>query len=221
VHVRSHAVSGLLIAGVIVTSTGCGLIDKDDDKDDKGAASTAPSVPGPGTAAPADATPGSDTPESGAPDPTAPGGGTADVSGKDYCSLITPADLAAASGVEVTRTKNDTTLNACTYYGPGDKPLLGVQFFRHSPRLGHTPESVVAKNPAAEFGEPVTDLGAFPALYIKGGGAYPAPSTPEYYFAKPHGDEIILDVHVRLQPEFKGMERARHTAIAKRVADSV
>jgi len=217
---RSHAVSGLLIAGVIVTSTGCGLIDKDDDKDDdkadKGAASTAPSVPGAGESAPADA-----SPESGDPAPAAPGGGSADVSGKDYCSLITPAELSAAAGVEVTRTKNDTTLNVCRYYAPGDKPLLDVQFFRHSQGLGDTPESVVAKNSVAEFGEPVTDLGAFPTLYIKGGGSYPAPSTPEYYFAKTRGAELIVDVHVRVQPQFKGMERAKHTAIAKRIAENV
>jgi hypothetical protein len=215
-YLRKPALPGfLLAASVLVLSTGCGLVDKAKDKADdkkKDPATDAPQAPG-SSAAPA----GAPTGKSASTAPGKPVDG--DPNGKNYCDLMTPADLKGILGGEVTRTKNDSTLHTCRYYGAGDAPLVTVQYFFRTSTLGDTPESIVAKNPVAKTGQPITDLGPFPTLYVAAGPP-PAPGTPEVYFAKTRG-ETILDVHVSLSPDQKNLARATHIAIARLVAAKV
>ncbi|WP_406298834.1 hypothetical protein OG948_26385 [Embleya sp. NBC_00888] len=228
-YLRKPAVPGLLIAAsVIALSSGCGLVDKvkgDDDKK-KDPAAAAPQAGGGSTggASGAPATQpggGKGTAPATAPETGKPGAGTVDVGAKDFCNLLTPAELKGVLGSEVPRTKNDPTLHSCRYYGPGDSSLLTVQYFTQSSRLSGTAESVAAKNDASKYGKPITDLGAFPTLYVAGDGAYPAPSVPEVYFVKPRGTDLMVEAHVSLAPAAKGLPRTQHIAIAKIVADKI
>ncbi|MGC0420333.1 hypothetical protein [Embleya sp. AB8] len=228
-YLRKPAVSALLItASVVALTGGCGLIDKakgddkDDKKDDKkNAATTAPQTPGGTGGAPATQPGGGQGTAPGtAPATGKPGGGTIDVNAKDFCNLLTPAELKGVVGGEVARTKNDATLRSCRYYGPADTPLVDVQYFTHSARLAGTPDSVLAKNDLAKFGQKITDLGPFPTLYVPGGGTYPAPTSPQVYFAKTHGD-LVVEAHVSLTPFSKDLPRAQHIAVAKIVADRI
>ncbi|MFJ8738067.1 hypothetical protein ACIRL2_01720 [Embleya sp. NPDC127516] len=228
-YLRKPAVPGLLIAAsVIALSSGCGLVDKvkgDDDKKKKDPATAAPQAGGGSTggASGAPATQpggGKGTAPATAPETGKPGG-TVDVGAKDFCNLLTPAELKGVLGSEVPRTKNDPTLHSCRYYGPGDSSLLTVQYFTQSSRLSGTAESVAAKNDASKYGKPITDLGAFPTLYVAGDGAYPAPSVPEVYFVKPRGTDLMVEAHVSLAPAAKGLPRTQHIAIAKIVADKI
>ncbi|MYW05274.1 hypothetical protein [Streptomyces sp. SID3343] len=209
-YVRKPALPGLLIAAsVIALSTGCGLVDKAKDKADgdgdkkKDAASTG---------APAAQPTGAPKPSA---DPAKPAGGV-DPTAKDYCNLLTTDELGAVLGAPVERTRNDDALHTCRYYGPANTNLLTVQYFARSARLEETPESVMAKNSTAKYGQRITDLGDFPSMYVPA-GANPAPVTPEVYFAKLHGD-LIVDVHVSLSVDRKGLARDKHLAIAKVVA---
>ncbi|MEU0935689.1 MULTISPECIES: hypothetical protein [unclassified Embleya] len=230
-YLRKPALSGLLIAAsVIALSSGCGLVDKakgDDDKK-KDSATTAPQAgggstggaSGGATGAPA-TTPGGGKGNTPATAPaTGKPGGTVDLDPKAFCNLLTPAELKGVLGTEVTRTKNDDTLRTCRYYGPGDAGLVTIQYFMRSSKLADTPESVVANNTVAKYGKPITDLGPIPTLYVPGTGSYPAPSVPEVYFAKAHGD-LIVDMHVSLAPAAKDLPRAQHIAIAKLIADKI
>jgi hypothetical protein len=115
----------------------------------------------------------------------------------------------------VERTKNDDTLSSCRYFGPADAKLLTVQYFSRSTRLGETPESIVAKNNTTKYGQRITELGDIPTVYCPA-GKYPAPVTPEIYFAKAHG-EVIVDVHVSLGLDQKTLTRDKHLEIAKLV----
>lgn len=93
-----------------------------------------------------------------------------------------------------------------------------MQYFTHSSKLQDTPDTIVARNKDAKFGQKITDLGAFPTVYIPA-GTYPAPGTPDVYFAKPHtSKELIVEVHVSLSPAQKDLSRATHIAVAKAVA---
>ncbi|MFF7242835.1 hypothetical protein ACFZBU_02940 [Embleya sp. NPDC008237] len=225
-YLRKPALPGLLIAAsVIALSSGCGLVDKvkgDDDKkkDPATAAPQAGGSTGGATGAPATQPGGG----KGTAPATAPAtdkpGGTGNLDPKAFCNLLTPAELKGVLGSEVTRTKNDDTLRTCRYYGPGDSPVVTLQYFTRSSRAGDTPESVVAKNEMSKYGKPITDLGAFPTLYVPGTGSYPAPSVPEIYFAKTHGD-LIVDMHVSLAPAAKDLPRGQHIAIAKLIADKI
>ncbi|MFE3197104.1 hypothetical protein ACWGR4_42160 [Embleya sp. NPDC055664] len=229
-YLRKPALSGLLVAAsVIALSSGCGLADKvkgDDDKK-KDPATAAPqaggstgNTTGGATGAPATAPGGGKgTAPATAPGTTKPGG-TGNLDPKAFCELLTPAELKGVLNTEVTRTKNDDTLRTCRYYGPGDSGLVTLQYFLRSSKGADTPESVVAKNEVSKYGKPITDLGAFPTLYVPGTGSYPAPSVPEVYFAKTHGD-VIVDMHVSLSPAAKDLPRAQHIAIAKIIADKI
>jgi hypothetical protein len=218
-YVRKPALSGLLIAAsVIALSTGCGLVDKAKDKADgdgdknKGATSTGAPVGSDAPTAPTAQPTGATKPSA---DPAKPAGAV-DLAAKDYCNLLTTDELKGVLGAPVERTKNDDALHTCRYYGPADANLLTVQYFGRSSQLGETPESVMAKNNTAKYGHRIPDLGDFPAMYVPA-GANPAPVTPEVYFAKAYGD-VIVDVHVSLSVDQKGLARDKHIAIAKIVA---
>lgn len=228
-YLRKPALSGLLVAAsVIALSSGCGLADKvkgDDDKKKDPATAAPQASAGGGSTGGATGAPatqpggGKGTAPATAPGTTKPGG-TGNLDPKAFCELLTPAELKGVLNTEVTRTKNDETLRTCRYYGPGDSGLVTLQYFLRSSKGADTPESVVAKNEVSKYGKPITDLGAFPTLYVPGTGSYPAPSVPEVYFAKTHGD-VIVDMHVSLSPAAKDLPRAQHIAIAKIIADKI
>ncbi|MFI1579036.1 hypothetical protein [Embleya sp. NPDC020630] len=228
-YLRKPALSGLLVAAsVIALSSGCGLADKvkgDDDKKKDPATAAPQTSAGGGSTGGATGAPatqpggGKGTAPATAPGTTKPGG-TGNLDPKAFCELLTPAELKGVLNTEVTRTKNDEALRTCRYYGPGDSGLVTLQYFLRSSKGTDTPESVVAKNEVSKYGKPITDLGAFPTLYVPGTGSYPAPSVPEVYFAKTHGD-VIVDMHVSLSPAAKDLPRAQHIAIAKIVADKI